>query len=104
MTALLSPVVPHDPVSGFATHEVMNQPGALENYNAYSGDKPLVDAVRLFGADWATEHLTHTGTLVGSGRVQHLARQANRHLPELRTHDRFGHRADLVEFHPPTTS
>jgi putative acyl-CoA dehydrogenase len=33
-------------------------------------------------------------------KVQYLARQANRHLPELRTHDRFGNRADVVEFHP----
>ena len=38
MTALPLPEVPDDRVSGFATHELMNQPGALENYNAYSGD------------------------------------------------------------------
>ena len=45
-------------------------------------------------------HLHTTGALVGSARVQHLARQANRHLPELRTHDRFGNRVDVIEFHP----
>jgi len=32
--------------------------------------------------------------------VQNLARDANRHVPELRTHDRFGNRIDMVEFHP----
>ena len=32
--------------------------------------------------------------------MQALARDANRHTPELRTHDRFGHRIDEVEFHP----
>ena len=37
---------------------------------------------------------------MGSARVQELAREANRHLPELRTHDRFGHRGDRLEFHP----
>jgi len=85
---------------GFSTHEVLNQPGALENYDAYSGDKSLRDAVRVFGGDWAADHLKRTGTLVGSAKVQQLARQANKHLPELRTHDRFGNRVDVVEFHP----
>ena len=84
----------------YATHEVLNQPGALESYNAYAGDQALVEAVRVFGADWAGDALRHAGTLVGSAHVQHLARQANRHLPELRTHDRFGNRMDVVEFHP----
>ena len=86
--------------AGYATHEVLNQPGALEDYNAYGADKPLVDAVRVFGADWADDALRAAGGVIGSARVQHLARQANRHLPELRTHDRFGHRIDVVEFHP----
>jgi putative acyl-CoA dehydrogenase len=86
--------------AGYATHEVMNQPGSLEDRDLYSGDKPLRDAVHAFGADWTADHLKQTGVLVGGAKVQHLARQANRHLPELRTHDRFGHRVDLVEFHP----
>ncbi|HET7728509.1 MAG TPA: acyl-CoA dehydrogenase family protein [Usitatibacter sp.] len=89
-----------DRVSGFATHEVLNQPAALENYAAYSGDKPLMEAVRRYGAGWAEDALARVGDLVGSEKVQGLARQANRHLPELRTHDRFGRRVDLVEFHP----
>ena len=29
-----------------------------------------------------------------------MARQANRGLPELRTHDRFGQRVDRIDFHP----
>ncbi len=82
------------------THEVLNQPGALEDYNAYAEDTPLVEAVRVFGGDWAEGHLHRAGAVVGSAPVQDLARQANRHLPELRTYDRFGHRIDVVEFHP----
>ena len=89
-----------DRISGFSTHEVLNQPGALEDYNAFSDDVSLVEATRMFGADWAADHLRRAGALAGSKKVQHLARQANRNLPELRTHDRFGHRIDLVEFHP----
>jgi putative acyl-CoA dehydrogenase len=93
-------VLPDDRTSGFSTHEVLNQAGALENYDAYSDDKPLVEAIRVFEADWALDELERAGILVGSSKVQGLARQANRHIPELRTHDRFGHRVDVVEFHP----
>ncbi len=89
-----------DTTSGYTTHEVLNQPGSLENYNAFAEDTALYEAVGVFGAGWAGEHLADTGAQVGSARVQHLARQANRHPPELRTHDRFGHRVDIVEFHP----
>jgi putative acyl-CoA dehydrogenase len=85
---------------GYATHEVLNQVGALADYNAFADDTALVKAVEVFGADWAGAHLKRTGAIVGSEKVQYLARQANRHLPELKTHDRFGNRVDLVEFHP----
>jgi len=92
--------VSDDRGSGFVTHEVLNQPGALQDYDAYSRDRPLVEAVRTFGGEWAEDRLRQTGVIVGSEKVQMLARQANRHLPELRTHDRFGNRVDIVEFHP----
>ena len=92
--------VPDEASTGFATHEVMNQPPALVGYNAFASDQPLVAAVRAFGAEWGSDHLGRVGALVGSEKVQSLARQANRHLPELRTHDRFGNRIDQVEFHP----
>jgi putative acyl-CoA dehydrogenase len=85
---------------GYATHEVLNQAGALADYDAYANDKPLVQAMKIFGADWADEVLHRAGRHVGSQKVQYLARQANRNLPELRTHDRFGNRVDVVEFHP----
>jgi putative acyl-CoA dehydrogenase len=93
-------IVIDDRSSGFATHEVINQPSGLEDYNAFTDDKPLYDAVRAFGADWASDELYRCGALVGSDKMQTLARQANRYTPELRTHDRFGHRFDVVEFHP----
>jgi putative acyl-CoA dehydrogenase len=86
--------------SGYATHEVLNQTGTFDGYNAYWGDQALCAAMRVFEADWADERLKSTGALVGGERVQRLARDANRHAPELRTHDRFGHRVDTVEFHP----
>ncbi|MBV9118895.1 MAG: acyl-CoA dehydrogenase family protein [Acetobacteraceae bacterium] len=88
------------PDAGYATHEVLNQAGALHDYNAFTDDIPLVETARVFGAGWAEPDLSRAGALTGGERVQTLARQANRHVPELRTHDRFGHRVDLVEFHP----
>ena len=40
------------------------------------------------------------GALAGDEQTQELARLANRHAPELKTHDRYGNRIDWVEFHP----
>ena len=56
--------------------------------------------VRTFGAESYQSRLHEAGIAVGSSRVQELARQANRSLPELRTHDRFGQRVDRIDFHP----
>ncbi|WP_366556567.1 acyl-CoA dehydrogenase family protein [Aquibaculum sediminis] len=85
---------------GFATHEVLNQTGDLADYNSFAGDWALQDAIRVFGAAWAEDRLQRAGERVGSAAVQQLARQANRNLPELKTHNRFGERIDQVEFHP----
>lgn len=87
-------------MSGYATHEVRNQPGELIGFNAFAADAALSAAVEVFGASWAKERLAASGALVGSAHVQALAREANRYVPELRTHDRFGNRIDMVEFHP----
>jgi putative acyl-CoA dehydrogenase len=85
---------------GYATHEVLNQPPALCDYDAFGADATLQAVVAAFDAGWARDRLHVAGRSVGSAHVQELARQANRNLPELRTHDRFGHRVDRVEFHP----
>ncbi len=76
------------------THEVTNQPPPLEGYNAYEQDRALVEALHREGAQWAEGRARALGSLVGSERLQQLARQANRFAPELRTHDRFGNRID----------
>ena len=85
---------------GYATHEVLNQPPPLSDYDAYSSDPTLGRIVRAFGAEWARPRLERAGRTAGSAHVQLLARQANRHGPELRTHDRFGTRIDQIDFHP----
>ena len=85
---------------GYATHEVLNQPPAMAEYNAFSGDPALANILDTFEAEWAKPHAEAVGKHVGSAVVQELARLANRHPPELRTHDRWGRRIDQVEFHP----
>ena len=87
-------------MSGYATHEVLNQPGDLVDFNAFETDVALRAAVSAFGGGWAEARLVRCGATVGSARVQALARVANRDVPELRTHDRFGNRIDMVEFCP----
>ncbi|WP_234730642.1 acyl-CoA dehydrogenase family protein [Acidocella facilis] len=87
-------------MQGAPTHEVLNQPPPLEDFNAWTNDEALRDAVKTYGGGWAAPRLCACGWHVGSARVLELARQANRFTPELRTHDRYGHRIDQVAFHP----
>jgi putative acyl-CoA dehydrogenase len=86
--------------SSGSTHEVTNQPPPLVDYNVFEADRPLVEAVRREGADWAQERISAVGELAGTERMQALGATANENPPKLRTHDRFGHRVDEVEFHP----
>jgi len=81
------------------THQVRNQPAPLENYNAFSSDSVLQDAVMLYGAGAFKKRLLSYGEIAGS-EILELGFQANEHPPVLRTHDRYGHRIDRVEFHP----
>jgi len=85
---------------GYDTHEVLNQAPALTDYDAFAADPALGRILDTFGAGWFREQASVVGSHVGSQRVQDLARQANRSLPELRTHDRWGRRVDQIEFHP----
>ena len=80
-------------------HEVTNQPPPLTGYDA-SDDPALLSALRREGAGWAEPELRELGRLAGGEQAQDNGRLANEHPPRLRTHDRYGHRVDEVEFHP----
>ncbi len=80
--------------------EVFNQPPPLEDYNLFAYDVPLQEALRREGGDWAEAKVSEFGALMGRAETLRLGELANRHPPILRTHDRFGHRIDEVEFHP----
>lgn len=86
-------------VGRFSTHKVLNQARPAGGFNAFSGDAVLRAAIER-EAPWAADRCEALGTVAGDEEVQELARLANRHLPELKTHDRFGNRIDWVEFHP----
>jgi putative acyl-CoA dehydrogenase len=81
------------------THEVTNQPPPLVGHDV-AADPVLLEGLRREGAGWYEEDLHRVGRLAGSEEVQRWADQANRHEPELRTHDRYGNRVDEVDFHP----
>ena len=82
-----------------STHEVVNQPYALADYNLFEADAALTSRVRE-AAPWALDDLSRFGALAGTADYLELGALANRHPPEFDTHDRYGRRVDLVRFHP----
>ncbi len=82
------------------THEVTNQPPPPADCNAWSADALLRATVAREGGGWIDIEARSLGGFVGSERLRTLAAQANLYVPELKTHDRFGHRIDRIEFHP----
>jgi putative acyl-CoA dehydrogenase len=105
-----------------STHEVTNQSEPLSNWNVYTGDLALCDAIRFFGAvnehsDNAlgnslnkrlpeqsaaqlAEQLTVFGQHIGTAQYTQAANQANRNSPVVHNFDSRGRRLDVVEFHP----
>ena len=81
------------------THEVTNQPPSLDGANLYRLDVPLQEWSRRFGAGWAESRIDAYGALAG-GPLMAAGFLANQHKPRFASHDRYGHRIDLVEFHP----
>ena len=81
-----------------ATHEVVNQPPPLQDFDALAADPALREATAVFGGEVAA--LGALGSAAGSARAWSWARQADTYTPVLHTHDRYGVRVDEVEFHP----
>ncbi len=82
------------------THEVTNQPPPLQDYDVFGADTALVEATERGGAGWALDDLGALGRLAGSPEAIAWGFAANRHPPELKAFDRFGHRIDEVGYHP----
>ncbi|MEU0068328.1 acyl-CoA dehydrogenase family protein [Streptomyces sp. NPDC006332] len=87
-----------------STHTVTNQPPPLIGYDVFTADRALTEAVERHTdpglLDEVRGELAALGQAAGSAQVQEWGAQANENPPRLRTHDRYGHRLDEVDFHP----
>ncbi|MEE4227652.1 acyl-CoA dehydrogenase family protein [Pseudomonas viridiflava] len=81
------------------THEVTNQPPPLDGANLYRIDLPLQQWSKRYGASWAETRIDAYGALAG-GPLMEAGFLANQNKPVFASHDRYGHRIDLIEFHP----
>ena len=83
----------------WTTHEVINQPPPLVDWDpaAYPA---LLESLRREGAGWYESEAHRLGLLAGGAQAQHRAREADRNVPQLVTHDRYGNRIDEVAYHP----
>jgi putative acyl-CoA dehydrogenase len=84
----------------FETHEVLNQPPPLVDYDLFGSDRALGEAVVREGAEWALGELGDFGRRLGRAETIEAGRLANAYPPVARLFDRYGRRIDEVEFHP----
>ncbi|OKJ75196.1 acyl-CoA dehydrogenase family protein [Streptomyces sp. CB02460] len=86
------------------THTVSNQAPPLLGYDVFGADRALGEAVERHlppeVLDEARDGLTALGRSAGSAQAASWGTEANANPPRLRTHDRYGHRIDEVDFHP----
>ncbi|MET9988747.1 acyl-CoA dehydrogenase family protein [Streptomyces mutabilis] len=87
-----------------STHTVTNQAPPLVGHDIFTADRALTAAVERHLApelrEGAAAELSGLGRSCGSLQTQEWGAQANENPPVLRTHDRYGHRVDEVDFHP----
>lgn len=81
------------------THVVTNQVPPLENYNPATFPV-LAEALIREGGEWGVDEVHEVGALGGSRVAQRWGELADRNVPILHTHDRYGHRVDEVEYDP----
>lgn len=95
---------------GHSTHEVFNIPPPLEDFNAWEADvflRHLVEGVLTrqsettrSDTDALMAELRKRGECAGSAELIRQGFLANANPPEFHSHDRYGHRVNLVEYHP----
>jgi putative acyl-CoA dehydrogenase len=83
-----------------ATHEVLNQPPPLEDYNAFDADPALQEALEREGGAWGVDRVRDAGAVFFTAEANDHCRRAQRNIPILHTHDRYGHRVDRIEYDP----
>jgi putative acyl-CoA dehydrogenase len=84
-----------------AADAVFNQTPPLAEYNLFTTDRALQEAVRREGAPpAATAALADAGAALGTAQNFEHARLANRYTPVLQSFNAQGERIDSIEFHP----
>ena len=91
--------LPQPELPPFETHAVENQPPEFAPRNLWLDDVVLREAIQREGAGAFADQVGTYGALAGD-MLYGLSFDAHRDRPRLRSHDRFGHRIDRVEFHP----
>ena len=81
------------------THVVTNQVPPLLGYNPASSPV-LMEALIREGGQWGVDEVTELGAISGSATAQRWGELADRNIPVLHTHDRYGHRVDEIEYDP----
>jgi putative acyl-CoA dehydrogenase len=82
------------------THEVLNQTPPLADHNAFDADPALGEALVREGGEWGLDRVRDFGAVVASTEALTHAKRAQRNIPILKTHDRYGHRVDEIEYDP----
>ncbi len=80
--------------------EVLNQAPPLQPVNLFDADLPLQEALEREGGGWGVDRAREAGEVAGSVEALEHSRAAERNLPILHTHDRYGRRIDQVELDP----
>jgi putative acyl-CoA dehydrogenase len=80
--------------------QVVNQATPLPEMNLFETDAALREGLARHAPDWDLGAVAELGGLAGSEEAREHARRAERNLPRLHTHDRFGNRVDEVECDP----
>ena len=81
------------------THTVTNQTPPISGHNAFRLNPLLLQIASDVDAE-TLKDFDQIGRYTLSTEAQDLARMANQNVPQLRMHDRYGHRIDQVDFHP----
>ncbi|THF62950.1 isovaleryl-CoA dehydrogenase [Pseudothauera nasutitermitis] len=84
----------------WTTHEVFNQVPPLADYNLFSGDLALREALADEGGGEHAPALRAYGERLGRAATLALGEAANQQAPRLITHDARGHRVDRVDHAP----
>jgi putative acyl-CoA dehydrogenase len=82
------------------SRDVLNQAPPLQPVNLFDVDLALQEALDREGGAWGVDRVRDAGQVAGSLEALEHSQRAERNLPILRTHDRWGHRIDEVELDP----